>query len=297
MKNIILFTAFSSFLFSCTTEGVSKKSNKEEVIIKSNMNQSKNDSKKEGLTALNSDDEAIETTKSYKNGIIISWLKHGKGEKINNGDVIAIDYKVTLKNGEIIDGNHLWKKKTFPFVVGFQMQTKGWDFALKNMKVGDFARVLIPAELARGDQGIKKDGEKDWFVPPNSVNYLTIHIVKKEKPTRTVDGTKVWLFEENKAIKEKFDGTNAVIFHSMISSESNPLYYNSYRNNNPYKLYLTDKGIIPGLKKALINAKKGDRMFALVPSEEAYGSKGSEGFVKPNEDLFYNILVMDVVEK
>jgi FKBP-type peptidyl-prolyl cis-trans isomerase len=81
----------------------------------------------------------------------------------------------------------------------------------------------------------------------------------------------------------------------MISSESNPLYYNSYRDNSPYKLIFSDKGIIPGLKKALINAKKSDRMYILVPASEAYGSAGSEGFVKPNESLFYNLLVMDVV--
>ena len=83
----------------------------------------------------------------------------------------------------------------------------------------------------------------------------------------------------------------------MISSESNPIYYNSYSSNSPYTLVLSDKGIIPGLKKALINAKKADRMYIVVPSVEAYGSKGSEGFVKPNEDLFYNVLVMDVVKK
>ena len=46
-----------------------------------------------------------------------------------------------------------------------------------------------------------------------------------------------------------------------------------------------------------INAKKSDRMYIVVPSLEAYGSKGSKGFVKPNEDLFYNVLVMDVVKK
>jgi FKBP-type peptidyl-prolyl cis-trans isomerase len=38
-------------------------------------------------------------------------------------------------------------------------------------------------------------------------------------------------------------------------------------------------------------------MLVVVPSSEAYGAKGSEGFVKPNEDLMYNILVMDVVDK
>ncbi len=293
MKKIGVFLGVYCLIFSCSTEGVSKVKNENDIKIKSEF---KKVAVKKG-TALNSDDIEINSTKSFDNGIIISWLKHGKGEKISKGDVILIDYKVTLKNGVVIDGNHLWKKETFPFVVGYQMQTKGWDFAIKNMKIGDFARVLIPANLARGEKGIKKEGEKGWFVPPNSINFLTIHIVKKQKPTRKIDGTKVWIFEENKSNKVKYNGSNAVIFHSMISSESNPMYYNSYRTNSPYKLYSTDKGIIPGLKKALINAKKGDRMFAVIPSSEAYGTKGSQGSVKPNEDLFYNILVMDVVEK
>lgn len=293
MKKIGVFLGVYCLIFSCSTEGVSKVKNENDIKIKSEF---KKVADKKGI-ALNSDDIEINSTKSFDNGIIISWLKHGKGEKISKGDVILIDYKVTLKNGVVIDGNHLWKKETFPFVVGYQMQTKGWDFAIKNMKIGDFARVLIPANLARGEKGIKKEGEKGWFVPPNSINFLTIHIVKKQKPTRKIDGTKVWIFEENKSNKVKYNGSNAVIFHSMISSESNPMYYNSYRTNSPYKLYSTDKGIIPGLKKALINAKKGDRMFAVIPSSEAYGTKGSQGSVKPNEDLFYNILVMDVVEK
>ena len=293
MKKIGVFLGVYCLIFSCSTEGVSKVKNENDIKIKSEF---KKVADKKGI-ALNSDDIEINSTKSFDNGIIISWLKHGKGEKISKGDVILIDYKVTLKNGVVIDGNHLWKKETFPFVVGYQMQTKGWDFAIRNMKIGDFARVLVPANLARGEKGIKKEGEKGWFVPPNSINFLTIHIVKKQKPTRKIDGTKVWIFEENKSNKVKYNGSNAVIFHSMISSESNPMYYNSYRTNSPYKLYSTDKGIIPGLKKALINAKKGDRMFAVIPSSEAYGTKGSQGSVKPNEDLFYNILVMDVVEK
>jgi FKBP-type peptidyl-prolyl cis-trans isomerase len=293
MKKIVLLAGFYCALTACSTQGVEKSKIKDEVEIKSDK--IKSDSKKG--TALNSDDVDVTDTKSFDNGIVISWMKKGKGEKVSKGDVILIDYKVTLKDGSIVDGNHLWKKETFPFVVGYQMQTKGWDFAIENMKVGDFARVLIPANLARGEKGIKKEGEKGWFVPPNSINYLTIHIVEKQKPSRVIDGTKVWLFEENKAQKKTFNKNNGIVFHSMISSETNPIYYNSYRTNSPYTLYMTDNGIIPGLKKALINAKKGDRMLVVVPSSEAYGAKGSEGFVKPNEDLMYNILVMDVVDK
>jgi len=293
MKKLSLLVGVYCAVISCTTEGVSKNNKQEKVINKKEINKTET---KKG-TALNSDNLEINSTKSYDNGIIISWLKYGKGEVVSKGDVLLIDYKVTLKDGSIVDGNHLWKKETFPFVVDYQMQTVGWDFALKNLRVGDFARVLIPSKLARGEKGIKKEGDKGWFVPPNSDNYLTIHIVKKQKPTRSVDGTRVWLFEENKAQKVKFNNSNSVVFHCMISSETNPNFYNSYRTNSPSTLKMSDKGFVSGLKKALINAKKGDRMFVVIPSSEAYGDRGLEGSVKPNEDLLYNILVMDVIGK
>lgn len=293
MIKLLLIISVICLTFSCSTDVVKEKEKKEESV--SDKRPSTQLQKK--ITALDSDDLKINSSKSFDNGIDISWLIHGKGDKVKKGDVILIDYKVTLADGKIVDGNHLLNKEFFPFVVGYQMQTKGWDFALEHLNVGDLARIKIPSELARGVKGIKKEGSKEWFVPPNAVNYLSIRVIKKETPTRVVDGTKVWLFEENKQNKEKFGEKNAVIFHCMISSESNPIYYNSYSTNSPYKLIFSDKGIIPGLKKALINAKKSDRMYIIVPSSEAYGSKGSEGFVKANEDLFYNVLVMDVVEK
>lgn len=298
MKSWLIVISCIGLFYSCSTEGVKKKRSDDIVIQKNNNEIKGNKPNKSGkISALNSDELAVKSTTSYDNGITISWMKRGKGDLIKKGDVIDIDYKVTLQDGKVIDGNHLKKMEFFSFVVGFQMQTKGWDYALEKLKVGDFVRVKIPAELARGEQGIKMEGEKGWFVPPNSVNYLTIRILRKLEPTRVVNGTKVWLIQENKDNKLKYNESNAITFHSLVSSESTPLYYNSYRNNTPYTMLGTDKGIIPGLKKALINAKKADRMFIVVPSEEAYGSKGLEGSVKPNEDLFYSVLVMDVVPK
>jgi FKBP-type peptidyl-prolyl cis-trans isomerase len=37
-------------------------------------------------------------------------------------------------------------------------------------------------------------------------------------------------------------------------------------------------------------------MYIVVPASEAYGTKGYLNLVKPNEDLFYNVLVMDVLD-
>lgn len=222
------------------------------------------------------------------NGLKIHWLKRGEGDSIKTGDCIDIDYKVFLTNGKLIEGNHMLNKGSFPFVVGFGMQTKGWDIALLKMKAGDKVEIFIPSKLARGEQGI------EGMIPPNSDNIVYINALKKRKPDRVIDGNKVYLFEENIMNKVKFNTENTIVFHAMISTPTNPLYFNSFRTNKPYTTRMKDAGLIPGVKKALNNAKKSDRMYVIVPPEEAYGAQGYLDLVKSNEPLLFNIFVMDV---
>ena len=270
-------------MISCSTKGIKKQTN----------NESKNESK---ISKDNSDVNDLDQVSKVvdklelKNGIVIKWVEHGSGDKIKSGDCILIDYKVFLDDNTVVDGNHLIDKESIPYMVGFNMQTEGWFLALKEMKVGDFAEIFIPSELARGEKGIKD------LIPPNADNTLKIRILEKPSASREIDGNMVWVFEENDKNKNKFNDSNEIEFHCMVSTKSNPLYVNTYRTGNLIKMSMETSGYVPGLKKALINAKKSDRMFVFVPSKEAYGSQGYLDVVGPNEDLFYNILVMNVTD-
>ncbi len=274
------------FFNSCDTQGVKSNQDQEKEVTSRDEVVKEVDSKR----SLLDDVSKVIDEVTLDNGIVIKWVEHGEGEFLKRGEIINIDYKVFLKDNKVVDGNHLLKKESMPFMIGFEMQTKGWDIALEHLKIGDFAEVFIPSELARGEKGI------EGLIPPNADNILKIRILSKQKPTREVDGNKVYLFEENEKNTFKFDRNNKIIFHCMVSSPTNPMYVNTYRSN-PFELKLNDSGTVPGLKKALINAKKSDRMFVYVPAEEAYGSKGYLDVVGANEDLFYNILVMDVIDK
>lgn len=223
----------------------------------------------------------------YDNGVKIHWLNHGTGDSIALGDLIEIEYKVFLDNGQLIEGSHQFKG-TFPFMVGFGMQTKGWDFALQKMKVGDEAEIYIPSELARGEKGI------EGLIPPNAPNIVYVKIVEKRKADKELDGTKLFYISQSRKNKVLFNENNSIVFHTMISTPTNPLYFNSFRTNAPFTMRMKDAGIVPGLKKALNNAKKADRVYIVVPPSEGYGNKGYLDLVKPNEPLFYNIYVMDV---
>lgn len=279
MKHILSLLSIAALLITaCTTEGVKK-------------GDASNDPQKtvQRVDSLELD-LPVQDHLTLKNGIEIVWLEKSSGESIKPGDVIMIDYKVRLQDSSIIDGNHLLNKSALPYIVGFGFQPKGWDLALEHLKIGDFVRIKLPSEFARGKKGVKN------LIPENADNYLTIRIISKRKPNREIDGTKVWILEENTSNKEQFNENNTIVFHTTISSPSSPFYFNSYANQQPFELKLEDNGTVPGLKKALINAKKGDRMFILVPSEEAYGTKGYLNIVKPDEDLFYNVLVMDIID-
>jgi len=280
-KPYFFFLLCFLFMYACKTDEKkteNKKTDKQQDKISHN-------------TLIDSLDSSlpIQTVRKFDNGIEINWLQHGTGATIKDEDVILIDYKVRLADSTVIDGNHLLNKASLPYIVGFGFQPPGWDLALKELHIGDFAQIKIPASLARGNKGIK------GLIPDNAANFLSIRVLSKQKPTREVDGVKVWLLEENKKNKILFNDSNTIVFHTSISSPSSPFYYNSFAKNEPFTLTLDDAGVVPGLKKALLNAKKGDRMFVLVPAELAYGKKGYLNLVKPGENLFYNLFVLDVL--
>ncbi len=223
-------------------------------------------------------------------GISIQWLEEGTGEKVKDGSVYDIDYRVRLEDSTIIDGVHLLRKTSIPYLVGYNMQPAGWDITMRELRVGDFIHAQVPSRLLRGDK------EAKGLIPKHSDNLLNIRVLREVPPTREIDGVKVWVMAETGKKTVKFSADNEIEFYTMISTKTNPFYFNSFASGKPFKARLEDNGLVPGLKKALINAKKGDRLLILIPSAQGYGAKGLHDIVKPNEDLFFNLYVNDVFE-
>jgi peptidylprolyl isomerase len=287
MKFSLVLVSFF-VLLSCDTEGVKKKKDSIQVDKKK---QAKNevtiDSKLE-KSQLKLKPKKVLNDEDLSGGVKISWFEKGKGKFLEEGQVIKINYEVRLLDGTIVDGNHLLKREWLPFMVGYGMQTKGWDIAMKKLRIGDFVEIYIPSNLARGEKGIK------GVIPPNADNVVRLRILEELPPTKVVDGTKVWLLEENKEEKKVANLESTLEFHYMVGTKSNPKYDISMRKGEPFEMRFSDFGIVKGLKKALINAKNSDKIWVLVPAAEAYGEKGLVDIVKPGESLFYDIFIMNV---
>ena len=226
-------------------------------------------------------------------GLKIKWAYKGKGETIEIGDVILINYVVTLPNGKLVDGSSKITKSDLPFIVGYNLQTKGWDDALLAMKVGDVATIVIPAELGRSDRSL---GE---VLPANADNLLQIHVVKKIKPSIIENGSKIWRWSLKKNEKSdlSFGPRKTIKFHLLANSNKEVGIINTFAKNMLISNKFEDEIYPSSLKKALTNAKKGQGVFMLLSPSDVSQIKGLERKIDPSQPLFYNIQIVDVISK
>jgi FKBP-type peptidyl-prolyl cis-trans isomerase len=96
--------------------------------------------------------EAADASGNIKS-MVIDDVKFGTGEAVKAGDTVAVHYKGTLQNGDEFDNSR--KRGTpFEFKVGEGMVIKGWDEGVVGMKTGGQRVLIIPPEMAYGEQGI-----------------------------------------------------------------------------------------------------------------------------------------------
>ncbi len=230
----------------------------------------------------------VADVKSFSNGLVIKWILKGKGRKLKKGEMALIDYRLALPDGKIVDGNNRVNMPFIPFVIGYNMQTPGWDLAFQELTPGDFVKIEIPADLALGSKELK------GIIPANSDNWLYVKVVALVTPSVNEDGVTSWKIKDGEGASLAKDPSKEISFHAMVSTESKASVMNTRLGNYPLKYSPGQKTIVPGLRKIMKNAKKGERYFIILDAPQAYGARGYADLVKPNEQVFYNIEIMDI---
>ena len=101
-------------------------------------------------------------------GLQYEVIKQGEGEKAKATDKVKVDYVGTL-----IDGTEFDSTKAHGQPAEFQVDQviKGWGEALQLMNVGTKLRLVIPAELAYGENGAAPK------IQPNSVLVFEVELL------------------------------------------------------------------------------------------------------------------------
>jgi FKBP-type peptidyl-prolyl cis-trans isomerase len=268
MNKLIGLLILLPFVYACNLSGVENEDELELVA----------DDKEQNI-------EIAKDSIVFDNGIVIRYFEHGEGDSLRIGDVVKIDYSCRLKDGKVFDSNE--KIGTpIPFMVGWRMQTKGWDLAFEKLRVGADVEIFIPSALARGKAGIPGS------VPPDADNWLRVKVVEKVKENFSNDGVKVYVFERNPGAQKLKIGDEVEIEY-IAYAESKPRYSSSFQNGAPFSFKLGSGSNLPGLNMGMEFAHYGDLLWIYIPSQHAFGKKGSVDNVKPNEAVLFDILVSE----
>lgn len=126
--------------------------------------------------------------------------------------------------------------------------------------------------------------------------WLYVKMYAVVTPGVNEEGIKSWKIKDGEDLKADNADSKEISFHSIVSTESKASVMNTYLSNFPIKYIPGQKSIVPGLRKILKNAKKGERYLILLDSKQAYGTRGYANLIQPNEDVLFNIEVIDVRE-
>ena len=109
-------------------------------------------------------------------GLAIIDIEAGTGETPNPGQTVVVHYTGWLSDGRKFDSS-LDRGAPFEFVLGAGQVITGWDEGLATMRVGGQRRLIIPPELAYGEQGSPPN------IPPNAELTFDIDLLEiKEGP-------------------------------------------------------------------------------------------------------------------
>jgi len=109
-------------------------------------------------------------TRQTSSGIRYRILREGTGEKPSRGSTVRVHYTGRLLNGMVFDDS-LMRGEPLEFQAGTGRVIEGWDETLMDMRAGEKRLVIIPPELAYGNQAV------GGVIPANSFLVFEMELV------------------------------------------------------------------------------------------------------------------------
>ncbi|GAB4454998.1 MAG: FKBP-type peptidyl-prolyl cis-trans isomerase [Anaerolineae bacterium] len=97
-------------------------------------------------------------------------IEEGDGPSPEVGSMVSVHYTGWLEDGTMFDSS-LLRAQPFAFPVGMQQVIPGWDEGVGSMKVGGKRQLVIPPDLAYGEQGA------GGVIPPDATLIFEVELL------------------------------------------------------------------------------------------------------------------------
>jgi peptidylprolyl isomerase len=217
--------------------------------------------------------------KKTTSGLKYADIVVGTGATPASDDWVTCQFTATLQDGTLIGASSMGGgPASFP-LADLAKEVPGWAEGMSTMKVGGIRELVVPPNLAYGDQGAGN------VIPPNATLIFIVEMIDtKPAPQVEIEDTATGSGAEAKSgmmLKVNYTGTltNGTVFDSSAGRA-------------PFEFALGAGQVIPGWDQGLPGMKVGGKRTLTIPSELAYGPQGS-GSIPPNATLIFEIELLD----
>jgi peptidylprolyl isomerase len=224
-------------------------------------------------------------------------LEVGEGEMPVRGQTVVIQYTAWLQDGEQYLASSTVMDQPFQFALGADPSVfPGWDEGVSTMQVGGRRQLVIPPELALGEQGGGK-------IPPNATLIMEIELLELEElvlPTEvdeadyttTDSGLQYFDLEEGDGAEAETGQTVTVNYTGWLTDGIK--FDSSLDSGQPYTFTLGQGAVIPGWDEGVVGMKVGGKRQLVIPADLAYGAAGSGGVIPPAATLIFEVELLNV---
>lgn len=115
--------------------------------------------------------------KPTASGLYLTETTKGKGVSPKDGDSVTVHYTGMFLDGTIFDSS-VKRNQPFGFVVGTKQVIEGWEQAIRMMKKGSVATIILPSSLAYDSTGYRNPQTGKYFIPPYSPMKFDIQLLE-----------------------------------------------------------------------------------------------------------------------
>ncbi len=243
-------------------------------------------------------------------GLAYTILTPGEGPKPQQNDVVTVHYTGKLADGTVFDSSYETDEPVH-ITLGEDEVIPGLEEAIKLLHEGAKATVVIPPQLAYGEEGYGP-------VPGNetiSFQLELLHVREPSLPERDVPDAEPGVADPEEALHKETTASGVLVavleagdgqvlrenmlvhmhYTGFLDDDTQRVFDSSYDREEPVSFILGRNMVIPGWDEALPGLHAGDRARLWVPHEMAYGREG-RGPIPPKTDLIFDIELLDVEE-
>jgi len=214
----------------------------------------------------------------------------GSGDVAESDDGLLVHYTGWLQNADSTDGlglkfdSSVDRDQQFAIVLDKGMVIPGWDEGLQGMQVGGKRRLIIPPNLAYGEQG-------GGPIPPNSTLIFDVELFDATPlQIDVITEGEGEVVETGASITVHYSGW---LFNADSTDGLGMMFDSSVERGEPVTFGIGMRQVIPGWDEGLPGMKVGGKRRLTLPPGWGYGSRAS-GPIPANATLVFDVEMLGV---